>query len=115
MAELVDLVAERVRSRRVALGLTQAALAEASGVSTELVSRIERARCLPSVPTLVAIAQALETTPNHILGWEARTSGAEIDALVAVVRRMPAQRRKEVRRIAETLAGYHPSKPRRGR
>ena len=107
MADLTEVVAGQIRARRLAHGLTQAALAEQAGVSTELVSRIERARCLPSLPTLVAFASVLHTTPNDLLGFETPTRGGrDLDAIVNVVRRLPSPRRKEIRRIAEALERY---------
>ncbi len=70
-----------VRERRGSLGLTQAALAERSCVSTEMVSRIERSKCLPSVTTLVAFAHALGCTPNDLLGFRNnRTQGRELES-----------------------------------
>lgn len=107
MAELKEVVGERVRARRRQLGLTQARLAEAAHVSTELVSRIERGICLPSVPTLVAFATTLKTTPDWLLAFEVPGRKArELDALVDAVQRLPAPRRREIQRIAEALAQY---------
>lgn len=106
MTDLSRRVANRLRDRRTALGWTQATLAEAAGVSTELVSRIERARCLPSLTTLVAFARALSTRPDDLLGFEPPSAGREIEAVTALMRAMPAARRREVRRIAEALAQY---------
>lgn len=107
MAELTEVVGGRVRTRRRQLGLTQAQLAEAADVSTGLVSRIERGVCLPSVPTLVAFAATLKTTPDWLLAFEPPgRRPKEFEALVDAVRRLPAVRRREIRRIAEALAIY---------
>ncbi len=87
--------------------MTQASLAEAVGVSVELVSRIERGRCLPSLPTFVALARVLQTTPNWLLDVSTeRRAPREIDAIVDAVQRLPNARRREIRRIAEALAEY---------
>ena len=73
MSTIVDqlrkAIAKETRTRRQARGLTQAALAEEIDVSVEMVSRLERGRCFPSVPTLVALARALGTTPDELLSF----------------------------------------------
>lgn len=106
VTNLTAVVASRIRDKRRALGLTQAALAESAEVSTELVSRIERSRCLPSVLTLIAFAKALHTSPNELLGYEQPKRARELDDLMAVMRSLPTARRREVHRIAEALARY---------
>jgi transcriptional regulator with XRE-family HTH domain len=105
VAELARVLGARLRDRRKAAGLTQASLAQRSAVSTELVSRIERGRCLPSLPTLVAFARALGSTPNELLGFEGGDT-SELAALIALLRGLPATRRQEIQRIAEALASY---------
>lgn len=87
------------------VGLTQSELARQAEVSTELVSRIERGRCLPSLTTLVRFARALRTTPDELLGFDDGGS-RDIHALVAVLQSLPKQRRVELHRIAEALASY---------
>ncbi len=69
MTELESKVSERFRTFRRKRRLSQSQLARSVGCSTELVSRIERGRCLPSVKSLVAFASALEITPNELLGF----------------------------------------------
>jgi transcriptional regulator with XRE-family HTH domain len=105
VAELASVLGTRLRNGRKAAGLTQALLAQRSGVSTELVSRIERGRCLPSVPTLVAFARALGSTPNELLGFQSEDA-PEVTALLTLLRGLPASRRREIHRIAEALATY---------
>jgi transcriptional regulator with XRE-family HTH domain len=73
-------------------------------VSTELVSRIERGVCLPSVPTLVAFATVLEVTPNELLGFD--DDAPEGAKLLGSYRRLPKARRKELEHLAEALARY---------
>ena len=97
---------DAVRARRKVLGLTQASLAEMVGVSTELISRIERAQCAPSLATIVSLCQALGATPNDLLGYPARASTTDVEKLHDVLQRLPRARRREVLRIAEALARY---------
>lgn len=104
-------VSIRVRERRHALGLSQSGLAELAGVSPELVSRIERARCLPSLPTLVTFANVLRTTPNDLLGFEQPLADSELRPLLEAVNALGPAQRSEIRRIAEALAKYQSDAP----
>src|SRR5687768_4069849 len=56
--DALALVGRLVQARERA-GLTQAAVAEAAGVSVETVSRIERALHEPELSTVIALAHAL--------------------------------------------------------
>ncbi len=56
---LQNLIGLRVQAFRKARGLTQEALAEAAGRSVDTLSLIERGRILPSIDTLVAVADGL--------------------------------------------------------
>lgn len=59
----------RLRERRTALGLTQAELAERSGISQEAISRIENGRIRGLMqPTQDALAGALETSVAWLRG-----------------------------------------------
>jgi transcriptional regulator with XRE-family HTH domain len=53
-------VAERVKRRRAALGLTVRALAARSGVSSSMISDIERAAKSPTIAVLAALAKGLD-------------------------------------------------------
>lgn len=44
---------------RIEAGMTQKDLAEKSGIRQSNISRIESGSCIPTIPTLIAIAQAL--------------------------------------------------------
>lgn len=104
-------VSHRIRERRHALGLSQSGLAELAGVSPELVSRIERGRCLPSLPTLVTFANVLRTTPNDLLGFEQPLADEELRPLLDAVNALGPAQRAEIRRIAEALAKYQSDVP----
>lgn len=56
---------EQIRTEK---GMTQGQLADAVGVSRTMVSYFERGLRSPSVPILLRIAKALDTTPNDLLG-----------------------------------------------
>ena len=56
-------VAANIKQRRKALGLTQEALAQEAGISSQHLSKIERCACSPTMDTMVRIALSVDTTP----------------------------------------------------
>jgi transcriptional regulator with XRE-family HTH domain len=65
--ELLQIVAGRVRSGRVALGLSQEQLAELSGLHRTYVGAIERAERNITLKSLLALARALGVLPQNLL------------------------------------------------
>lgn len=63
--------AERVRGRRLALGLTRAALAEAAGIAHDTLLNVERGHHEPKAYTLAVLADALDTTMDAL--WHGET------------------------------------------
>ncbi len=63
-------VAENIKERRRALGLTQAQLAERLGVDTETLSRFERGKHSPTLKNLARLAGLLQTTISDLLAEE---------------------------------------------
>ncbi len=96
----------RIRTLRTNLELRQGDVAERAGISIEMVSRLERGQCLPSVPTLISLARVLGTTPNDLLSIGPAPESPEIDSLTRVVQELPEHRIRDVQRIAETFARY---------
>jgi len=62
-------IAENIRARRKALGMTQAALSEAIEVNQSYLSRLERGEDSPNFERLVLLCRALQTTPNELIGF----------------------------------------------
>lgn len=60
-------IGKRIRKERVRQGISQAKLAEISGLSTTNMSHIECANTKLSLPTLLSVANALGITPDQIL------------------------------------------------
>ena len=56
-----------VRARRVQLGLSQEKLAGASGLDRSFVGQIDRGERNVTLPTLLRIALALDTTPGTLI------------------------------------------------
>src|SRR6266851_2953272 len=65
---LAKRIGSAARAARRARSLTQQDAAESIGVSAEFYGRIERGRTLPSVPTLVRIAEALDIPTDALVG-----------------------------------------------
>jgi len=65
-----ELIGQRIATLRKALGLSRKDLATAIGLGTEsAISEIENGRAYQKSQQLCVIAETLETTPNHLLGW----------------------------------------------
>jgi transcriptional regulator with XRE-family HTH domain len=62
---------ERIRKRRENLGIQSNDLANSIGVTSSLISQIERAKAFPSILTLKKIADALQTTVGELIGEHA--------------------------------------------
>lgn len=59
---------ERVRAARQAMGLSQAQLAEATGVSRQTILSMETGDYAPSVYLALAVARVLDTTVEAVWG-----------------------------------------------
>ena len=80
-------IGQNVRKLRLAAGLTQATLAERTGIADATLSRIERNRLTPSLRLAGQLAEAL---------------GVAVDTLMGPVRKLPKAkvRRSEARLLA---------------
>jgi transcriptional regulator with XRE-family HTH domain len=56
-----------IRRRRKELALTLAQVADTAGISVSLLSQVERGQIDPSLDSLRSIAEAISTTPFHLL------------------------------------------------
>lgn len=96
-------LAKVAKDTRLRLGLTQAQMAQRTHLAAAVYGRIERARMMPSVPTLLRLCDALELDANTLLGfqlkqpppWLVPTSEAEDDT-------------PEVRRFLRTIRTLTP-------
>jgi len=67
---LLQRLGSNIQTRRRALGLTQAQLAERLGVETETISRFERGTHVPKLEKLVRLAGLLQTTLADLVAEE---------------------------------------------
>lgn len=77
--EIKQLLAERIRSKRKLLGLTQEQLAENADLSHNYIARIEIGTKTPSVTTLFKIADALNVNPAELISSEPSTDTRQIE------------------------------------
>lgn len=67
----LDNLARNMRDRRRSLGITQEQLAEAAGLSTNYVARLEIVDSVPSFATLASLAKALDVKVYELLSGDA--------------------------------------------
>jgi transcriptional regulator with XRE-family HTH domain len=84
-------LARRLTAGRLRAGLTQAALAEACGVTDETISRIERGRYEPAVSTLLRLAEALDLGLDQLAGEGDRPARKAASPASPIVRRLRAR------------------------
>lgn len=80
-------IAEKIRSRRAELGMTQKELA-GSFVTRNMLSRIENGVALPSVETLLYLSEKLAVDPGYLLSPEADKEAAARTAVLPEMRRL---------------------------
>lgn len=67
-------IGDRIRNKRLELGMTQKELAKKLGYKTKgSVTKIESGYQNLTQPKIVAMAKALETTPAYLMGWDDMT------------------------------------------
>lgn len=59
---------ERIKSRRIKKSLTQAQLAQLSGISRTTLSKLECGACKGNLKQAIALARALETSIDFLIG-----------------------------------------------
>lgn len=65
----LNFIGVRIRDVRKSKKIRQVDLAERVGVTHQSICLIERGKKRPRLQLLVAICDALETNPNHVLGY----------------------------------------------
>lgn len=63
------MIGDRIKNRRIEIGMTQAELGKAAGVGKSTVSEWENSKRKPSIDTISILAQKLETTPEYLMDW----------------------------------------------
>jgi transcriptional regulator with XRE-family HTH domain len=95
----------RLRARREARGYTQAQLAEKIGVSPNYFGVLERGLKLPTLGTLILIAEALELSPAELLG-DVGQQDPWVEDVVVVSSTIPEERRAIAIAVLRTIATH---------
>jgi transcriptional regulator with XRE-family HTH domain len=103
-------VGEQVAHLRQQLRLSQADLADATGLSQQYISEIERGLKLPEVEAIDTLSRALGVLPYHlrVLAGFSGTDAPSVDPqeaeLVGIYRSLPALERQRIVRVLRELA-----------
>jgi transcriptional regulator with XRE-family HTH domain len=111
--KLAATIGDAARAARERLGFTQAEVAGLMDLSPIVYNRLERAKMLPSVPTLVRLCETLQASPAEILGFtrpaqrgKVKPSGEDppsLHQLVNLARRLDETERQTLITVAKTL------------
>ena len=74
-----------IRALRRQAGMTQAQMAEKTGVSTDHISHVEIGSGTISLPLLIELCNLLEVTPNDILAGEYRPNPIKNQPNLAII------------------------------
>lgn len=98
---------KRINQARKEKELTSDKLAELCDMAPVFVRQIEGGTRLPSIPNLVAICNALQVSPNFLLGDDLEFSDKEIiDRLVSRIRTLSPKQVEMVCSTIETMIDY---------
>ncbi len=100
---------EVIRTRRLALGLTQEAVAEALNVTGPAVNKWERGATCPDVSLLAPLARLLKIDLNTLLCFEASLTPEEIGRMLVRVRETAKTSLDDAFALARDMAREYPS------
>lgn len=115
MKALVPSVPDLIRVARTRAGLTQAQLADVSGIATPEISRYENGHRTPSLESLDRLARAMGISTLELLGASSEPGerpSADVESLVALLRGRPPAFQRAVLGMARVLSlELDPSRP----
>lgn len=83
--ELQQSVGSRIRELRKAAGLTQEELSEKIDIAPQYLSHLENGQRIPSLTTIVALAEVLDTTPSALLSEPHKNRDTKTDERISRV------------------------------
>ena len=100
-------IGDRVKILRKEKGMTQEELAQKLGYkSKSSVAHIENGRDIPR-PMVIQMADALDTTPAYLMGWEDNAKNAPIISdRSAVINRINSLTDEQFEKLSGKLEGY---------
>lgn len=81
MNTLAAFFGTRLKTRRLKLGLSQTALATLAGIAQPQISRYENGEAEPNATAILALAQALQTSTDWLLGASEDETAIQMDDL----------------------------------
>lgn len=113
--ELAVEIGKVIRQQRKAAGMTQASLAEAIGLESETVSRLENGIRLPSVEKLVEMAEVFRMPVaaffEHVgISTSQQDSQLFAEKISVALDKMPENGKVFVLEVAQNYARYHSPK-----
>jgi transcriptional regulator with XRE-family HTH domain len=103
----MNILGKRIADRRKQLGLSQEELAYRLKTNQRQISRYENAQNDPTVKVLLAIAEALHTTPAYLLGFDDDPESPDLSEderiLIERYRSKNRDQQKKLLEIAEIL------------
>lgn len=100
---LLEGVGERLKRRREELGLTQTELGGRAGIAAASVSHFETGQRLPSLESLMKLADALSLSVDTLLGRAPSSPASEVDPIFLRASRADAQTLGVLRRVTAAL------------
>ncbi|HVG60458.1 MAG TPA: helix-turn-helix transcriptional regulator [Hyalangium sp.] len=110
---LAKTLGQAARGARERLGLTQAQVADMLGLAHVVYNRLENAKMLPSVITLVQLCEALRVTSDELLGRSGTSKGSKAKAsaedppsvhqLLALARKLDEPQRQALVTVARAM------------
>lgn len=109
---LAQEIGKTIRRQRKAIGMTQAALAEAIGLESETVSRIENGVRSPSIEKLVEIAKVFDVPvavffDNAIVSKKQDEEHLLAEQICIALEKLPEAGRAFMLEVAQNYAQYH--------
>ena len=98
-----ELISKRIKETRVAKGLTQEYLANASDVNVSHISNIENNRVKISLPTLVNVCNALDVTVDYILASEYTTSSSLDNEVIKKLQSCSDEQKNKILKIMDII------------
>jgi transcriptional regulator with XRE-family HTH domain len=118
--ELAVEIGKIIRKQRKAAGITQAMLAEAIGLESETVSRMENGIRLPSIEKLVEMADLFQV-PVAVFFENVATSKKQqntqllAEKISVALEKLPESGKSFVLDVAQNYARYHVTRPKAAR
>ena len=103
-----ETLGERTRRLRREKGWTQGELARRVGIKPSRISKYENGTYQPNLATVKAIADALGTTTDHLLGCQTETgSDAQLKNLLSRLDELPPEPRGAIAEMLDGLFKIH--------